>query len=234
MKKLSAMLVAVLLMAGSRPAFAEPSAPNLGIPPMGGHVARTSAWWDIGLGAGIAVLGAVGLTAGGSADKASKNSMASARTFRSSAGAYRADADDHVSNGIGYSYWAGKWEGWGDAMEIDYGAGSSFTLNARYYQGLNESSLAAESDAYDSDIASAKAAETSASAAEKIAQDKAREAGLWTGVGYVGLGVGVVLIVKGLITLSKVAATDGRISGTPLRIETVAYPETRLALAYDF
>lgn len=180
--------------------------PNLGIAPARNEAAESSAWWDIGLGTTAAVIGVVGLANAKSAEKARKT------------------ADERMVAAVDdanyYANWAGWWEGWGDAMEIDWGPFDPLTTTARTYQAMNEADY---NDAIDS-----------ANEQKEIAKDKGREAGLWTGVGYIGLATGAVLVIKGMLTLSKVSTKDGRISGTNIRIATQTYPDTRMALAYDF
>jgi len=180
--------------------------PNLGIAPARNEVARSSANWDIGLGVGAAVIGVLGLVNAKTAEKDGK------------------DADTkmigYINSANYFSNWAGWWEGWGDAMEIDYGTYDALTLSARSNQYVNESDYSSAID--------------SANAQKKIAEEKNREAGLWTGVGYIGLATGAVFIIKGMLTLSEISRSDGRISGTGLRLETSTYPDSTVALAYDF
>ena len=105
-------------------------------------------------------------------------------------------------------------------MQILYGSFDSLTLNARSYQSANLTG-------YDSAI-------NTANEQKKIVEVKKHETGLWTGVGYLGLATGGIFIIKGMLTLSRISSENGRIAGINVRLEAQSYPDTRLALAYDF
>ena len=180
--------------------------PNLGISSAHVEKDRSEAWWDIGIGGVVAVVGVLGLSNAKTAEKAWK------------------DADTKMVSAIDdanfHANWAGIWKGWGDAMEIDWGPFATLTTNARSYQAI--------------DAAGYTAAIATANEQKKITEEKKRESGLWAGVGYLGLATGGIFIIKGMLTLSRISSENGRIAGTNVRLEAQSYPDTRVALAYDF
>jgi len=216
-------MAAVLTVSLFGPAFADATAPdsssNINMSMAVKNEARSSATGDIWIGAISAVIGISGFALSSNAKSAMDKAQASAASYEAQAASFEGTP---TNNQPGQMYYDAFLSGGEYTLWITYGYSSDYYAYLMYDQN------------YQADLANFNAANKNASDQHKLASDSAQEAGIWAGVGYIGIGVGAVLIVKGLMALSNATNADGKLAWAPLRIVATSYPDSRLAMAYDF
>lgn len=196
-------------------------------------LATKSGWCDIVIGGVLALLGVVAcVDANGKLDMRDVH-VAQAQVCTGAAAYYRQRELSFFASLEAAAYTSGYYHGRYDQAVVNLGASDPTTI---HWYDRWQASLVQYQDAANNwghMHFHAAGADQVAMAHLELAASVAEDGGRSRGMGITAIGVGAILVLKGLYSIHRAGDQDDS-SHSSIHMRTFALPEPRIALAYDF